>query len=389
MKTRSHEPSIAHERGLPVPVDALAIRAVRIVDAHADADLAFGDELAPRVGDERSDGLHVVVEPPHLAQLFLPMRSFRAFRVMHLATNTIKLIKTLLVRVGCDALRPGALPVRERAVVREQIWRGLTGGRSVHLTDWPAAGELPHDPGLVAAMDRVRQAASAALSLRKACGLRVRLPLAKLTVAAADAALFEPFADLLHDEVNVKAVEFTTEVSTHGRFELAVNAQACGPRLGRDTQKVIRAVKAGERCQDAEGRVIAAGIELLPGEYTQRLVACDPDESAALPNSSGLVVLGTAVTPELVAEGLAKDVIRLVQQARRDADLDVSERIALALEASDTVLAAVRAHEEFLAGEVLATSVTYGAAPEPTLFGAVADGAKVKVRLQPVQLQQD
>src|SRR6185295_5485582 len=111
-----------------------------------------------------------------------------------------------------------------------------------HLADWPQPGAaaegastrpsgLPHDDALVRAMDRVRQVASAALSLRKARRLRVRLPLARLTVAAADAVTLEPFVDLLRDEVNVKDVVLTDDVAAHGRFEVVVNARACGPRL--------------------------------------------------------------------------------------------------------------------------------------------------------------
>lgn len=263
----------------------------------------------------------------------------------------------------------------------ERIWQGLTGERSVHLTDWPSSGDLPHDPELVTAMDRVREVASAALSLRKARGLRVRLPLARLTVATTDAASLEPFTDILRDEVNVRVVELTSEVKAHGRFEIAVNAAACGPRLGPDTQKVIRAVKAGDYDQDAEGRVTAAGIKLLPGEFTERLVASDPDETAALPGNTGLVVLDTTLTPELTAEGLAKDVIRLVQQARREAGFELSERIKLTLDASETVLEAVRRHEQLMAGEVLASSVSYAGVADPTLIGSVADGAQVSVRL--------
>ncbi|GAA3230000.1 isoleucine--tRNA ligase [Pseudonocardia petroleophila] len=253
----------------------------------------------------------------------------------------------------------------------ERIWQGLTGGRSVHLTDWPASGELPHDDALVTAMDRVRQVASSALSLRKARKLRVRLPLARLTVAAADASALEPFADVLRDEVNVKDVVLTTDVAAHGRFEIAVNARACGPRLGGDTQKVIRAVKAGEWEQAADGTVTAGGITLLDGEFTEKLVAADPEETLALPGSTGLVVLDTAVTPELAAEGTARDVVRVVQQARRDAGLEVSDRIALVLDADLPVLDAVRAHQAFVAGEVLATSVRYEAVTDPTLTGTV------------------
>ena len=112
-------------------------------------------------------------------------------------------------------------------------------------------------------------------------------------------------------------------------------------------------------------------------------MAADPDETTALPGSTGLVVLDTVVTPELAAEGTARDVVRVVQQARRDAGLDVSDRVALALDGPAAVLDAVRAHESFVAGEVLASSVTYAEVTEPTLAGAVAapDGASVQVRV--------
>jgi isoleucyl-tRNA synthetase len=232
-------------------------------------------------------------------------------------------------------------------------------------------------------MDRVRQVASAALSLRKAHRLRVRLPLARLTVAATDASGLGAFTDILADEVNVKDVELSTDVARFGRFELTVNARACGPRLGGDTQKVIRAVKAGQWRSGPDGTVVAAGIELLPGEYSERLV---PSGEAgpglaigALPGNTGLVVLDTEVTPELAAEGLAKDVVRLVQQARRDAGLNVSDRVAVTLDAPAAVLDAVRMHREFLAGEVLATSVDFAEVPEPTLAGSVTGDAQVRV----------
>ncbi|MBB4910325.1 isoleucine--tRNA ligase [Actinophytocola algeriensis] len=258
----------------------------------------------------------------------------------------------------------------------EAVWRGVTGERSVHLADWPSDDLLPADAALVTAMDRVRQVCSAALALRKSNKLRVRLPLAKLTVAAEDAESLAPFTDLITDEVNVKQVELTTDVAAHGHFELVVNARACGPRLGGDTQKVIRAVKAGEWVAHGD-TVVAAGIELLPGEFQRRLVATDTGATGELPNSSGLVVLDTATTPELEAEGVARDLVRVVQQARRDADLDVADRITVTVQAPDEVVAAIRTHEEFLAGETLANEVTYG--PATGFAGTVGDGTEVAV----------
>ena len=118
-------------------------------------------------------------------------------------------------------------------LVTEVIWRGVTGERSVHLTDWPEADEVPADAELVAAMDEVREVCSAASSLRKAKKLRVRLPLPKLTVAVDNPQQLEPFADLIADELNVKEVELTDDIDTYGRFELTVNARDAGPQIGQ------------------------------------------------------------------------------------------------------------------------------------------------------------
>jgi isoleucyl-tRNA synthetase len=271
-------------------------------------------------------------------------------------------------------------------LVAEDVYRGLTGERSVHLTDWPDAAALPADPALVAAMDEVRDVASAALSLRKARGLRVRLPLPSLTVATPDAERLAPFADILRDEVNVKEVVLTTLVAEHASEVLQVVPAACGPRLGPDTQRVIKAVKAGDWSIGADGTVTAGGLALENGEYTLRLVPVAPDRSATLPGRGGVVVLDTDVTPELEAEGLARDVIRVVQQARKDAGLAVGDRIALTLEGPAAVLAAVAANDVVVAGEVLALHVGYVEHDAPVGGVEVGDGLTVVARVEPVRV---
>lgn len=266
----------------------------------------------------------------------------------------------------------------------EEVWRGLTGGRSVHLADWPDASTLPADTGLVAAMDAVRDVCSAALSLRKAHGLRVRMPLPSLTVATARAAELEPFAQLVADEVNVKQVVFTDDVAAHCGQVLTVVPRVLGPRVGAAVQQVIRAVKAGD-WQLVDGAPVAAGITLAEGEYELKMVATDAGGSAhtaPLPDQ-GVVVLDTEVTPELAAEGLARDVVRVVQQARRAADLNVAARVAVTIEAPDEASAAVRTHEEFVAREVLATTVSFGPAGGEAFTGEVGDGIPVRVAVTP------
>jgi isoleucyl-tRNA synthetase len=235
----------------------------------------------------------------------------------------------------------------------EAIWRGLTGGASVHLEDWPDVSDWPEEQELAGAMDLVRSVCSMALGLRKAHQLRVRLPLASLTVAHPAAGSLVPFTELIAEEVNVKAVELSAEPASLGRFELAVNPRVLGPRIGGQVQQVIRAVKAGSWTQ-AGDRVEAAGVELEPGEYELKLAAADPDSTSALPGNTGLIALDLRVTPELAAEGTARDVVRIVQQARRDAGLAVSDRIRLDIGADGAVAEAVRAHAGFIAAETLA-----------------------------------
>ncbi len=258
----------------------------------------------------------------------------------------------------------------------EVIWRGVTGERSVHLTDWPQPGVVPADPQLVADMDLVREVASAASSLRKAKKLRVRLPLPKLTVAVDNPERLAPYTGLIADELNVKAVELTDDIAAYGRFELAVNARVAGPRLGKDVQAAIKAVKAGDAVVHSDGTLTAGPAVLQPDEYSSKLVAADPEFTAALPDGAGLVVLDGAVTPELEAEGWAKDRIRELQELRKSTGLEVSDRIsvvmAVPLERADWA----QAHRDLIAREILATSFEFGDASGGTEIG---DGVRAAI----------
>ena len=251
----------------------------------------------------------------------------------------------------------------------EEIWRGLTGGRSVHLADWPAASSLPGDDALVAAMDTVREVCSATSALRKARSLRNRLPLSTLTVVVPSPADLEGFESIVADEVNVKEVRLLAadapEAAAYGvEQKLTVNARAAGPRLGKDVQQAIKGSKSGDWSVAEDGTVTAGGLALVEGEYTLETVAGAADESTAvgvLPGG-GFVVLDTEVTDELAAEGLARDLVRAVQQARRDAGLEVSDRIRLVVGGSPALQAAARTHEQMVCEETLATSYDVGEA---------------------------
>jgi isoleucyl-tRNA synthetase len=270
-------------------------------------------------------------------------------------------------------------------MITEEIWSGLVGAEagSLHHNDWPSVADFPADASLVSGMDLVRDLCSSALSVRKAQGLRVRLPLASVTVAHPDAASLQRFSSVIADELNVKDVRLTDDVAAAGTFQLEVVPKVLGPRVGGQVQQVIKAVKAGDWATDpATGRPVAAGLVLEDGEFTMRLQAADAAASAALPGNAGVVILDLAVTDALREEGLARDLVRVVQQARRDARLDVSDRISLVVAAGDEVLDAVRVHRDFVTGEVLATAVELlpaEAAPAGATSAEVGDGLAVGV----------
>ncbi|WP_272496312.1 class I tRNA ligase family protein [Nocardioides sp. B-3] len=219
-------------------------------------------------------------------------------------------------------------------LVTEEVWRGLTGERSVHLTDWPLVDELPADEGLVAAMDSIREVCSAGSALRKGASLRNRLPLASLTIVVADPDRLAPFTSIVADELNVKEIRLldvaTDEAHAYGvKQSLTVNARAAGPRLGKDVQLAIKGSKSGDWSVAEDGTVTAGGLPLVEGEFSRETVAADTgaDTATGVLPGGGFVVLDTALTPELEAEGVARDPVRSIQQARRDAGLDVSDRI--------------------------------------------------------------
>jgi isoleucyl-tRNA synthetase len=235
-------------------------------------------------------------------------------------------------------------------LLSETVYRGLTGEPSVHLTDWPDAARLPLDAALVQQMDRVRDACSVGLSLRESKKLRTRLPLGAVIVAGGAAASLRGCEHLLRDELNVKHVEFAER---SGAFTLLPG-----------------------------GKVELAGVVLEAGEFELKLQPKEGVACAALSTNDAVVVLDTVVTPELEQEGIARDFVRLVQQARKDAGLHVSDRIAVSVAADAMVASALIAHQSYIQEQVLAVAFDCVALAEgaTAVVGKVGSGAGAEVR---------
>ncbi len=281
----------------------------------------------------------------------------------------------------------------------EEVWRGLTGGRSVHLADWPAtrvADRLEVQAGLVAdddlvrAVDEVRAIVSAALGLRKARALRVRQPLRELGLALVDPAAVEPYTELIAGELNVQHVTLV-DLAEVGPAELgvqtrlAVNARAAGPRLGRGVQEVIRAAKAGDWRQVDDAVVVSTPsgeVHLEPAEYELTTVVAEgrgDDQVAAVLPGGGVVLLDVALDEALLAEGFARDVVRAVQDERKASGLQVADRIRLHLTVPADQVLALEANREMLARETLAVELEVLAGQVPAGSVALVHVAAVTV----------
>ena len=262
-------------------------------------------------------------------------------------------------------------------MVTENVYRGLTGERSVHLADWPTSSALPEDDELVTHMDTVRAVCSAGHSVRKASDLRARLPLAWVMVAGAGALSLAPYEELIADELNVKQVRLSNDVSEVADLVLRVEPSVLGPRVGPATQQVISAVRQGSWRRDANGAIQVAGHVLADDEYFLALVPKDRDASRALPDDQLVVSLSLEVTPELEREGIARDVVRQVQEHRKALRLDVSDHIRLSLYFSHNngMKEAVEEHLPMVAGETLADEVIFRDGPiSDGIRATVADG---------------
>ena len=247
----------------------------------------------------------------------------------------------------CRALAP-LMPL-----IADKIYTSLTGETSVHLVDWPDATGLPEAPDLVRQMDLAREACSAVLTVREETRRRVRLPLGKLIVAHPDSAILRDYLAIIAEEVNVKTVELTTDVAAHGSRELKVD-----PSLGKVHGQTMKAVFAAQRSGDwrmrADGRVEIGEILLEPGQFSMCIKTQEDVAAQPFDHGRGVVVLDIAVTEELQAEGWARDVVRLIQNARKGAGLNLTDRISVAIQAHGPLRAAIQQHRGTIQNETLA-----------------------------------
>src|SRR3954465_2146807 len=272
----------------------------------------------------------------------------------------------------------------------DELYVQLDGSEpSVHLCDWPAAG--PRDLELEAAMATAPDAARLGHSARAGAKMKVRQPLRAAVVVAADRErdAIERLGDIVADELNVKDLRFVERADELGSYEVKPNYRTLGPRFGKQMPQVAAAVGALDPAHVAgalrEERPIGINIEgsehQLHGE--DLLLAMKPLEGYQVEREGAhAVALELALDEELHQEGLAREVVRAVQETRKRAGLDVSDRIALTLGGDETLLDAARAHEPYVTGEVLAVEISYDGDGAGDGEAATIEGRELRVGVQ-------
>jgi isoleucyl-tRNA synthetase len=249
---------------------------------------------------------------------------------------------------------------------------------SVHHCDWPAADSAQIDAGLLADAAIARQVVTLGHSTRANNNLKVRQPLAKCIVVVPDGsrASVERMAEVIADELNVKAVELAANEADLVSYKLLPDNKKLGPKFGAkfpalrqalaaaDAGAVVAAIRSGQPA------VVGSGdntFELAPDEI---LVTPQPREGFAVASEGSVVVaLDTALTPELVQEGMARDVVRRIQDLRKKADFAISDHIVTTAQTYGDLRAAIEAWSEYIKVETLSDELRFGA---PTA-GAVTD----------------
>lgn len=265
----------------------------------------------------------------------------------------------------------------------EEVFRGLTGEDSVHLANYPKAADLygdisvysdeARDRGILSLdMDFVRDVCNAALAVRNKLNIRVRQPLNSLLLSGNPLLTYSPYLaayiSIIKDEVNIKEVQILQSYENFATRKVSINSAILGKRLPEKMKQIIPAAKKGE--WELSGTLEICGELLEPDEYSVLLEPKPEYQNCAqaIAINKGLVILDTTITPELEAEGIARDLVRMIQQARKDADLNVSDRIQLHVDAPEAIAKAVATWQTYVNEQTL--SVMAASKPPAPAFTA-------------------
>ena len=281
----------------------------------------------------------------------------------------------------------------------EALWQNLVrrveegAPESVHLADWPKAKKEHLDEGLLRDMAAVIKAVELARSARAKAKVKTRTPLPLLRLVAPtdeERRALEHFAEEIKDELNVKELELLSPREAGVAYVVKPNLPKLGPKYGKKLAAIRKALSAAEPSELAARALMGEAVELeLEGGERLKLApdellveATAPEGFAAEAEGGYVAILDTRVSDELVREGLARDLIRLIQQGRKEMDLFVADRIRLGYRASGEYARAIAEHADRIKEETLALELSPTASPKGHLVRLKDDYGEVEIGIE-------
>jgi isoleucyl-tRNA synthetase len=242
----------------------------------------------------------------------------------------------------------------------EEVYKNLTGAESVHLERFPDVSAIQDDGKLTPIMDKVREICNAGLAVRNKENIKVRQPLQTISIYGnVNPDSFFELPLIIKDELNVKGYTFSNDIDSVARRKLKINFPVLGKRLPNKVKDVISANKANQ-WEQVGSSIKIAGEVLEKNEFELTLQALNPKGAAATSDNNILVVLDLNITEELKNEGIARDIVRLIQQARKEADLNITDRIDISVKAPEAFAYALKTNSNYISEQTLAKSLDLG-----------------------------
>ncbi len=231
------------------------------------------------------------------------------------------------------------------------------GIKSVHLQNFPKINDFETDKQLIDKMDKVRSICSCALFIRDKNNLRVRLPLNKITIITADVDGIKEFSNIILDEINVKNIEFNKNINDFASNKLVLDFKKIGSKVGSKMPEIIKATKNRE-WEINNNKLMICGFVLDENEFKLTLEPKQVD-TFVVDNYDILIQLDLKITRELEQEGIVRDLVRIIQQFRKDADLNVSDKIELSIYTYyDFLTESVEKFTSYISEQTLAKSLS-------------------------------
>jgi isoleucyl-tRNA synthetase len=255
--------------------------------------------------------------------------------------------------------------------IADEIYRNLRGAadpESVHLCDFPTSNASARDIALERSMASVQTVVELGRRLRADNDLKVRQPLSAIKVAGAEftggAASKAELEALILDELNIKKVIWTSDETELCDISYKANFKSLGPKCGPKMKAVAAAIAKGGFGEDKlfGGSVEAVEVEGVEVTRADVLVTRSPKAGLVVASQDAVVVgIETALTPELIAEGNAREFVSHVQNMRKEADFEVTQRISVTVDGDEDMRTALESHREYVMSEILALELSFGA----------------------------